>query len=71
MSRSGFLYRLRTAITHLFGVSSEDARHGRWWEVDLLLVVLLGAFILGAIAWIQIESDPAPANRQVRQTDKK
>jgi hypothetical protein len=54
MRRSSFLYRLRTALAALLGISSEEARNGDWWEIDLAMVVLAGAFVLGAIAWTQL-----------------
>jgi hypothetical protein len=54
MLRGGLLYKVRTFVAGLFGISSEAARTGRWWEVDLLLVVLLGAFWLGIAAWIKL-----------------
>jgi hypothetical protein len=54
MRRNGFLYQLRSALSALFGISSEEARSGDWWEIDLAMVVLAGAFVLGTIAWIQL-----------------
>ena len=53
----------------MFGVSSEDARRGKWWEIDLLLVALLGVFIVGAMAWDQLGSSTEPAKQQVQPTD--
>lgn len=68
MSPDGLPYLLRAATARLFGVSSEDARRGRWWEIDLLLVVFLGVFILGAMAWDQLGSNTEPAKQQIQPT---
>ncbi len=54
MRLRSFLYQVRSAFALLLGISSENARNGDWWEIDLMLVVLAGAFVLGAIAWTQI-----------------
>lgn len=54
MRRRSFLYRIRFALAALFGISSEEARNGDWWEIDLVLVALAGAFMLGAVAWTQL-----------------
>lgn len=54
MHRHGFLHRLRSALAALFGISSEEAGNGEWWEIDLALVVVAGAFVLGAIAWTKL-----------------
>lgn len=54
MRRRSFVYRIRFALAALFGISSEEARNGDWWEIDLAMVVLAGAFMLGAIAWTQL-----------------
>jgi hypothetical protein len=54
MRRNSFLYRLRYVLAALLGISSEDARNGDWWEMDLVLVTLASAFVLGAIAWTQL-----------------
>lgn len=69
MSPDGVLYLLRAATARLFGVSSEDARRGKWWEIDLLLVALLGVFIVGAMAWDQLGSNTEPAKQEVEPTD--
>lgn len=54
MRLRSFLYQVRSAFALLLGISSENARNGDWWEIDLVLVVLAGAFVLGAIAWTQL-----------------
>lgn len=54
MRRDGPLYHLRSALAGLLGISDEKARNGTWWEMDLIIVVLVGAFALGAFAWVQL-----------------
>lgn len=51
MKRKGLIFRMRSAVAALFGVAADDAQRGVWWEVDLLLVLLIGAFALGIAAW--------------------
>lgn len=60
MKRKGLLYRLRSTAARMFGVTHEDARAGLWWEVDLLLVILAGALMLGAAASLEL-MDPQSA----------
>lgn len=45
---------IRSALAAMMGLSSEAARNGDWWEIDLILVVLLGSAALGLIAWVSI-----------------
>lgn len=54
MRRNGPLYQLRSALAGLLGISDERARNGTWWEMDLMIVALMGAFALGAFAWAQL-----------------
>lgn len=42
---------LRTWIARRLGLESKSAKNGDWWEIDLILVILLGAAFLGAAAW--------------------
>lgn len=54
MLRRGPIYRLRSTLAALLGISSEQASDGVWWEIDLLLVTLAGAIAMGIFAWMQI-----------------
>jgi hypothetical protein len=54
MRGRGPIYRLRSTLAALLGISSEQASDGVWWEIDLLLVALAGAIAMGIFAWIQI-----------------
>jgi hypothetical protein len=42
---------IRTWIARRLGLSSEAARDGDWWEIDLIVVILAGAVVLGAAGW--------------------
>ncbi|MEE4211200.1 MAG: hypothetical protein V2I43_18270 [Parvularcula sp.] len=42
---------IRTWIARRFGLGSEAARNGDWWEIDLVVVILAGAVFLGAAGW--------------------
>ncbi len=54
MKRTGLIFKLRSAVAALFGIAADDARRGLWWEIDLLLVVLIGALALGVAAWSEL-----------------
>jgi hypothetical protein len=49
--RDNSLRSLRSFIAGILGVSAESARNGDWWEVDLIIVTILGVFLLGIMAW--------------------
>jgi hypothetical protein len=53
MRSRGPLNQLRSALAGLLGISDERAGNGTWWEIDLILVVLTGAIVLGAFAWME------------------
>jgi hypothetical protein len=46
------LYNLRSTIARLLGIKSREAQDGRWWEMDFLVVVLIGSAILGVAAFL-------------------
>ena len=54
MRRRGLLFRLRSALAARLGISSDQASNGGWWELDLLLVLLVGIFVLGGFAWAKL-----------------
>lgn len=54
MKRRGLIDRIRAGIATLFGVRSEHAVSEGWWELDLLFVMLAGAFALGVMAYVQL-----------------
>ena len=45
------LTRMRQWLLRRLGIDTSEALDGRWWEVDLLLVLLLGGLALGLLAW--------------------
>ena len=49
----GRLIRMRQWLLCRLGIDTSEALDGRWWEVDLLLVLLLGGLALGLLAWSQ------------------
>jgi hypothetical protein len=54
MRRKSLLYLARSAVASVFGILSDEARAGWWWEIDLAIVILAGSFILGLSAWVQL-----------------
>ena len=45
------IMRMRKWLLQRLGMGASGAQDGRWWEVDLLLVLLLGCVTLGILAW--------------------
>ena len=37
---------IRTWIAKRLGLRSEAAMNGDWWEIDLIIVILFGAFVM-------------------------
>lgn len=54
MRQRGIIYWVRGQIAAILGIESGDAASGKWWEIDLIIVVLLGAFALGVAAMISL-----------------
>ena len=54
MQRRGIINRIRGHIAHALGVSNDAAPDGKWWEVDLILVILGGALAIGIAAFIKL-----------------
>ena len=52
MRRRGFLNHLRGHIADVLGIRSHEAATGKWWEIDLILVLLAGALAAGILAWL-------------------
>jgi len=44
------LRSLRSWLADRLGVRAEAAKNGDWWEIDLILVVVLGSVAAGLIA---------------------
>lgn len=42
---------LRSFIAELLEIRDKDAKSGKWWEIDFIIVLLFGSFIAGAFAW--------------------
>lgn len=38
---------IRSRIAKRLGLRSEAAMNGDWWEIDLIIVILFGAFVMG------------------------
>lgn len=45
---------LRSWIAGIFQIRDEAAQGGEWWEIDLLIVLILGSLAAGALAWLQM-----------------
>lgn len=54
MQLRGIIPWHRARIAAVFGLKSEDAVSGKWWEIDLIIVILAGAFALGIAALIRL-----------------
>lgn len=52
MPKPSNIHRIRGFLADRLGLRSSQARSGEWWEIDMILIVLLGSFILGVSAWI-------------------
>ena len=50
MKTPSLIQTMRQWIAKRLGLNSRDATNGSWWEVDLILVFLLGVFCLGLVA---------------------
>jgi hypothetical protein len=53
MRRRGIINRLRGHIADTLGIRSDDAAQGKWWEVDLIIVIFGGAIVMGIAALFQ------------------
>lgn len=42
---------VRSWLAAALGIRAEAAQRGDWWEIDLIIVVLVGSAIAGALAW--------------------
>ena len=50
MTPGSLIRRLRTYILKRLGIETPEHRTGLWWELDLLLVILLGTWAFGLVA---------------------
>jgi hypothetical protein len=50
----GMITWLRSLVAHAFGIRDPQAKRGGWWEIDLVLVIMLGSIVLGAWAFVQL-----------------
>ncbi|MGB3470864.1 MAG: hypothetical protein WBA51_08590 [Erythrobacter sp.] len=48
------LARIRGWLADRLDIKAQDARDGRWWEIDFILVLLLGVIVLGFLAWADL-----------------
>lgn len=54
MRPRSIIHRLRAHIAETLGIKSQDAAQGKWWEIDLIIVILGGAFAVGIAALLQL-----------------
>lgn len=45
---------LRLWLATALGIKAEAAKNGDWWEIDLIIALLFGAFLAGGLAWIAL-----------------
>jgi hypothetical protein len=36
------------------GIKAGAAKNGDWWEIDLIIALLFGAFVAGGFAWTSL-----------------
>lgn len=53
MRPSRFVYLIRSWVLDKLEIRSTESRNGAWWEVDFIIVLLLGSGILGALALLK------------------
>lgn len=50
-----FIRSLRSWLLRRFELDVDESSTKSWWEVDLLIVLLMGVGILGAVALIRLQ----------------
>ena len=43
--------KIRGWVADRLGLKSAEARSGSWWEVDFIIVLLLGSGLAAVLAW--------------------
>lgn len=54
MRRGNFIDWLRGHVADLLGIRDKAASRGEWWEIDVVLAILMGSIISGIWAWSQL-----------------
>lgn len=54
MSFSKLLNTLRSILAQRLGIKSRRAADGTWWEIDFILVLLLGSVVIGLLAFVRL-----------------
>lgn len=54
MRKDDFVRIMRAWIATRLGIKDEAAQDGSWWEIDAVIVLLLGSAVLGLAAWIKL-----------------
>lgn len=45
---------LRQWVMRRFGIRSEEAANGEWWEIDLIIAFLFAIFLAGGLAFLAL-----------------
>jgi hypothetical protein len=54
MHKNNIISIIRKWVADRLGLKDEAAVKGEWWEIDLIIVILLGASLVGLFAWTQL-----------------
>jgi hypothetical protein len=54
MRRNSLIDRLRGHVSNLLGIRDKAASRGEWWEIDLVIAILIASFVSGILALSQL-----------------
>ena len=54
MRRGNFIDWLRRHVADLLGIQDKAASRGEWWEIDVVIAIIMGSIIIGIWALSQI-----------------
>jgi hypothetical protein len=52
--KKNIIHQLRSWLADRLQIQDEAARRGEWWEIDFIIVIFLGAIVIGIHAWGQM-----------------
>lgn len=54
MRKDDLVRMMRAWVAARLGIKDAAAQDGSWWEIDAVIVLLLGSAALGLAAWIKL-----------------